>query len=256
MPRTILNKTRTIILALILSAVLLFGFTLWFLNQKPAGDSNNNSYNPTSQIPSIQNTCLADDERADYLQDGEFVPKLPLTIIVRDKNTNVEKFRFMVDNLPPKHIHSIELYKCGVYANRVFSSGRELWHYDYSGKGKKILLFTDYQNIAVSFNDNFRIDNTETYVALIRSWVGDENHALVIKDLKTMGDAYVVTLKELVEKYGIEPGTIQLSNWYENMFQFEIIFPSERNPWFRLYSDTWKLEKTETLDEMLEEENL
>ena len=159
----------------------------------------------------------------------------------------------MIENVPENHVHAVETHKCGVYVIRKFSGTSELWHYDYNGNGKKAFLFSDYKNISVSFGSNFRIDDTETYLTLVRSWYGDENHALVIKDLKTMKDVYVITLKELMEKYGVEPGTIQLSSWYENIFKFEIIFPSKKNPWFRLYGDTWKLEKTETFDEMPEE---
>lgn len=230
------NKTKIIIFSSVLLAIFLFGFVFWFSNQKPVKNPNNNSYNPLSQIPSTRNICLADDEWADYKE----IQGAPLAIIILEKNTNKEKSRFEIENVPENHVHAVEVHKCGVYAIRKFNNASELWRYNYSGKGEKVLLFSDYKNISISFGSNFRIDDAETYVALVQSWVGDENHALVIKNLKTMEDAYVVTLKELVEKYGIEPGTISLADWYKQYYRFTVL--NDERPFFKINTEDWEME--------------
>lgn len=207
----------------------------------------------------ISDSKVAEDINVYVVKKGEIdfnkISGEELKKQLKEKN----RFNFFINDVASS-AYMPDILKCGVYVVRIFEDEKrdEFWHYDYSGKGRSVLILDEFGKDGNStrgidsYHSYAKVDPTETYVALVRTWVGDENHALVIKNLKTMEDAYVVTLKELVEKYGIEPGTIQLSGWYKNIFQFEIIFPSERNPWFRLDSNNWKLEKTETVDEMLE----
>lgn len=206
------------------------------------------------------------EKKMKCLEDGYFTnssidriekPKIYATIFIKDKETNEEIFKFKIDDVK-NDIKPLETHKCWVYVIRNFERDEtknfykrnELWRYDYSGKGGILMSNEEFRPYSFSF----RIDDTETYIALIKSWYDKpENHALVIKNLKTMEDAYVITLKELVERYGVGPGTIQLSHWYnKNILSFEIIFPSESRPLFSLNSDTWKLERIETLEELME----
>lgn len=164
-------------------------------------------------------SCLSDGERADYLRERDFIPSIPLTILIQDKDTKEEKFRFEISNVRPSEAYPLSnhMFKCGFYVVRRFNHNyrTELWHYNYSNDGQKMLDLFKPEDENNSFSTDFRIDKTETFVALIKSWYGEpENHALVIKDIGTMEDKFVISLKELTEKFpDVEPATISLGYW-------------------------------------------
>ncbi len=191
--------------------------------------------------------CLADDEWATVLPSywdmaSDFKPGGTVNVYVVKKGEIVSdgvleeeierqikeknRFNFPIPNVagggsPP------DILKCGVYIVRKFSEpGYELWRYDYTGKGTKFIILSafDEKGNPIGGTENFyssdaKVDPTETYVALVRNWVGDsQNHALVIKNLKTMKDEYVITLKELVEKFPDAGGSFNVDYWGEERF--------------------------------------
>ena len=246
-------KKSFIIVTTVIFLVLVSSGVYFYLFEKPSQVSLEN------QQESSHPPCLRENEVADYLhvRAESFVPSLPLTILIQNKNTKAGKFRFSIDSVRPSEAWPLSnhMFKCGFYMVRQFNfdtenlkalSGfrEEIWKYQYNGEGEKILTLAERDDKGINhyfFSPDFRIDRAETYIALVRSWYGEpENHALVIKDLKTMKDKYVITLKELMENCNIEVGTIQLSGWGENLFQFEVL--NDQNPWFRFYIDTGKLD--------------
>lgn len=97
-----------------------------------------------------QNThkpCLGDDEIASFNIIGKRTTATSADIIITDKITSKEKFRFQVDNLFPNIGWPYEFRKCGVYIIKEFNWDEkhskplpgykeELWRYTYDGKGK------------------------------------------------------------------------------------------------------------------------
>ncbi len=83
------------------------------------------------------------------------------------------------------------------------------------GIKKLVLLDTDsvggmrgYKNF---FSSDFRVSPDEKYVFLIKSYLGKDDYALVIKDLDTKEDVYELKLKDILEKHpDVMPGSIGL----------------------------------------------
>lgn len=180
--------------------------------------------------------CLEENEYADYPINEKYAKEIkaplnPLVISIRDADTRQEKFKFQIDGINPDHYHPLELHKCGVYATREFNFDPktrrstpnhhiELWKYDYSGRKKKVLLFSETDatgKYKSYFNDDFRIDTQEKYLVLEKSYLGQEEYALVIKDLNTKQDLLVLNLKDILAKYpDIIPGSFELGKWSED----------------------------------------
>lgn len=165
-------------------------------------------------------------------------------------------FNFNISNVP-KSGDPPEIRKCGIYVRKFFKDSPrryEAWKYDYSGRGERMMVLDAFDRYGASMGASsnadyqplFKIDETETYVALVRSWYGEpEKHALVIKNLKTLDDVYVMTARELRERYGIDLGTIQLFDAGGDFVLFEVL--NDERPWFRLNIETRKLERNDIL---------
>lgn len=210
-----------IVLGLLIGAV--FYFRNFLANQKAA----------KLDVTPAKSVCLKDNEYADYTIDEKYakeikVPKNPLVISVRDKQTLKEKFSFRIENINTDIAHSLELYKCGVYVMRFFNydpkktkqdSGFkvELWKYSYDGKGQSILLFSKKDaagNFKGDFSYIFSIDPQEKYIVLERGYLGSPDYAGVIKELGTLKDAFVLTLEDIKKiNPAVEPGIIGLGKW-------------------------------------------
>lgn len=198
--------------------------------------------------------CLGDEEWAmiypSYWDFGSNFEYGTITVYVTNKKdipTNVSEdevrrqiekknvFNFPIPNVagsafPP------DMHKCGAYVVRKFDykpmteeNGKykgpefgpkykkEIWKYEYNGRGKSVLLLAEKDSLY--FASEFKVDATEIYIALVRSYFDQPEHALVIKDLKTMEDKYVVTLDELIERYpDIQPATISFDYWGQERF--------------------------------------
>lgn len=202
----------------------------------------------------------------------------PVKIVIMPKDstfTAPSVFEFSVEGIDARNEGSprkgIESRKCGLYIQRHFNYDlewlrpsvneppypntppvikiipgfkSEIWKYDYSGNGNPLLIVNEMDEKGVfhsNFTGEFAVDQTETYIALIRSWVGDPEHALVIKNLKTMEDEYIITLKDLMERFPDVGGAISLGWWGRDEFiSFSLISPER--PFFRFYLNSGKFE--------------
>jgi len=205
-------RKETIILVILLLISLLIG-AIYLAKVLPANKQEEEKSERISHSP-----CLSDDEIAEYLIDDKYAvelkyPKFPLTINVKDKNNNNKiKLTFQINNVRESY-HPIELHKCGVYVVRIFNYNpnktkqdpgykEELWEYDYNGNGRAILLLAEKPKEFISYySPDFRIDSSESYLFLIQSYLGQSDYALVVKDLKTKEDVFVLTLEEVLKKY-------------------------------------------------------
>ncbi|MCK4354910.1 hypothetical protein KAW43_00970 [Candidatus Parcubacteria bacterium] len=145
------------------------------------------------------------------------------------------------------------MHKCGVYAIRTFNYDyqkkiplenyrRELWRYNYNGKGKALIASYakwSFENIL----GDFRVDPTENYVVLERGYLGSPDYALVIKVLETKEDVFVLTLDEILEKHSdIEPGSFGLGIWTPDgkYLWGDIYVGAYETAYYRVEMGTWK----------------
>lgn len=201
--------TGVIIIAL---AVLL----LVKIYRAPANISNTNPNASSSSggASASHGPCLADDEYADYPLDPNYISrlqiaKIPLTISIRDRTTKIEKYKFVVNNVPLSSVQ-LELHRCGVYVLKEFRNSstwdQELWKYDYSGQGIKLLVFFEVENNQIvktgpQFDGSFRIGPSEHYLALDRGPIGSSNQATIVKDLSSssLPDVFSVNSQDILK---------------------------------------------------------
>ncbi len=181
--------------------------------------------NPVSKKEEIikHNPCLANNEIIDYTIDERYakeikIPTIPVTIFIRDRDSNKVKYSFTIDNLTPL----LRIQKCGVYVVREFNKESpnyrtELWRYDYMGYGTLLFplsLFKEDKVQGISYSSGFTIDPQEKYLGLERSYLGGPDYAFVIKDVKTMVDIFVLTLNDVKKiNPNVQDGLFGLGNW-------------------------------------------
>jgi len=231
---------------------------------------------PSSQdketITNVEPKCLADEEEASYqiikkkTDGGEGVA----VVEIKNKKTSEKLHSFEINVLQTQHYHPIELHHCYVYATRDFNYdwdahkplqnySTEIWRYDYLGRGMSVVLLDkdalggmkEYQHF---FSNDFRIDPQEQYIALERSYLGTDDYALVIKDLDTKEDAFVLTLKMLSEKYpDIQLGSFGLGQWDEGgeNFRGDIFDGARENAYYHIDMSTRQFEALLTPSDIL-----
>ncbi|MBI4837115.1 MAG: hypothetical protein HY813_01760 [Candidatus Portnoybacteria bacterium] len=210
---------------------------------------------------------MGDDEIVDfpineYYSGEDFkYPKFPVVIYVRDKDTNEEKFHFQIDNVRENY-YPLEIHKCGVYVIREFNYDpqkvkqgltegpgykSEFWKYSYDGKGESLLLFheiTNQDEYKSYFSTDFRVDPREIYVALVRSYSGVSDYALVIRDLNTKTNAFVLLRQALSEKYPKFMGLFGLKQWTKDgsYFWIDLFVAAKVEAFLRFLRDVWKVD--------------
>lgn len=150
--------------------------------------------------------CLSEDEFADFDYDVDLYEstgvKLPINtttrIYVKDKRTNEELFKFVIDNVPVNS-PSLEIHKCGVYVIRdPFSDTKkgiykkpQFWHYTYDGNGRILMNEKDFY----PYSPIPRVAPSENYIALSQYYQGHPDQAVVIKNLKSSQLEEVLVIK-------------------------------------------------------------
>lgn len=194
--------------------------------------------------------CLTDDEIADYPLDEKSNPILkipketPVVISIRNSKTQQEKFKFEISDINIGHYHPVELHKCGAYVIREFNYDykrskpltdfkMEIWRYRYDGSGEKLMEAYD-----------FRIDPSEKYIVLEESYLGKEDYALVIKDLNTKEDVFILPTQSIVKQYPTIIGSFDMRGWTKDgkYFWGDIFDGADVLAFFRINAETWKWE--------------
>jgi len=251
------QKVFIVISSLFLLVLLVSGGGVYFLffTQKENIDQQDEIVNKIQRHAA----CLDGNEYASYIIDEKYptgikVPTLPLTIFVQDKTTN-EKISFQIDNTGNPRGPRPQLHKCGIYVTREFNFdpktrratpnyGIELWKYDYSNQGEKILLFSEadvagkYQSY---FGGDFRVSPNEKYLVLEKGYLGKEDYALIIKDLNTKQDIFVLPTKEIAKQYPNLVGNFNMRDWTKDSRYFwgDIFDGADVLAIFRIDSTTW-----------------
>lgn len=211
-------------------------------------------------------SCLKDDEVASYENDkSDYVGKIK--IVVKNKINNKIVSNFQIDNVPLRNAHLIDLRECSLYVLKSFNFdykasktlagfSRELWRYSYNGAGSKILILSGESETGVpdaagisgkfytfNYSFDFGVDINERYLVLEKSYLGQDDYALVIKDLNTKQDLLVLNLKDILAKYpDVIPGSFGLGSWtkdgkylYGDLFQGAL-----STAYYRIEAETWK----------------
>ena len=202
--------------------------------------------------------CLGDDEVASYVKNEKENEVSTATISVKDKESGKEKYSFEIELPMSGHYHPIELHKCGVYADRSFGydyikrevSGKysfEFWQYDYNGFGKKV-IFLSGPISGRGYGSDFRVSSSEQYVVFKRGHGGSDDYALIIKDLNTKEDFFILPAQEIFERNPNTIGTLGLIEWTKDSSYFwgDIFMGAYTSGYFRIDIENKTYELFET----------
>lgn len=165
-------------------------------------------------------------------------------IIVNFVNKN--NFQFRVEDVDAGHYHPYEVHSCALYIikelNFDYLHGkalpgykREVWGYRYDGNGKKL-----------AESDVFTVDPLERHLSIIKGYGGSSDYALVIKDLKTLKDALVLPVVDIIKKNPGVAGDVGFENggWSSDgrYFWFSMTQTSEIVGFVRVDTSNWSYE--------------
>lgn len=174
----------------------------------------------------VKDRCLEKDEVADYNITIKEVPLAMVYISVQNKNTKKIINNFKINNIR-KNYYPIEVHPCGIYVMRMFNYDprkteqeagfkTELWKYDYSGFGKTIILLNEKNNEKTYesyFVSDFRVHTQETHIALLRGYLESSDYALIVKDLETLKDVFVLPIADVERENPDIIGDVGLKGW-------------------------------------------
>ncbi|MCK4553951.1 hypothetical protein KAU19_03235 [Candidatus Parcubacteria bacterium] len=220
----------------------------------------------------IEWRCLSDDEEAGFYNrfdkfvfaQTEIPKEYPFEVIVRDKKNKVEKNRIIIDNIKENY-HPIEIHKCGIYVIRQFNYNNkkrkqnpgyreEFWCYDYSGNGESLILLAEKPKEFISYySTDFRVSTNEKYVVLEHGYHGKDDYSLIIKDLNTKEDIFILKLSDIIEKYPDVIGSFGMLYWKEDdkYFWADIFQGARALGYLKIDSNDWSWEVFETPDKHL-----
>ncbi len=215
-------------------------------------DKKNNQPS-TNGVIATQSLCLKENEIADYNINRE---ERLLKIVIKDKITNRELSIFEIKKVS-KSYHGFELHKCKAYAIKVVNFDdkkgvplpdyrTELWQFYYNGEGKLLLTLFKEEGSPDNLSQDFRIDPTETYIVLERSYLENPNYALIFKNLNNIEeDAFILLYGDLISKYPeLKGADFGLNTWTKNgKYLWARLFSGANvSAFIRIERDTWKVD--------------
>lgn len=166
-----------------------------------------------------------------------------VTVVNFDNKNN---FEYRVEDVDVGHFHPYEVHRCALYIVKEFNFDylhgkalagykREVWEYQYDGNGKKL-----------SESDVFSVNSLERYISLIKGYGGSSDYALVIKDLKTLKDTFVLPIANVTKKNPDVAGDIHFENggWTDDSRYFwaDMSIGAETYGFVRIDSKNWTYE--------------
>ncbi|MCK4553955.1 hypothetical protein KAU19_03255 [Candidatus Parcubacteria bacterium] len=205
--------------------------------------------------------CLGEYEEAGFYNGcGKFAQKgmpkeYPLKVIIREKENKVVKNKIIINDIAEDQ-DAVEIYKCGIYVIREFNFDEknfkskkgyksELYKYDYSSNLERILIFSEKPDEFISYyNSGFRIPKTEHYIALIKGYYGKNDYSLVIKDLNTREDIFVLSHNKLMKQYPEIKGMFDFREWTKDgrYFYGALSDAAIERGFFRIDTEIWEYE--------------
>lgn len=204
--------------------------------------------------------CLKDNEEATWQYVGSRFIATSTNIIIADKFTGEEKFRFQIGDLSPNHGYPYEFRTCGIYVVKEFNwdtkrskplpdFSEELWKYNYRGEGMSILTFAgenEKGQPVVDYSYDFRTDFREDFLALIKGYRGDvDNFATLIKELRTMEDIFSLGYNNIISaNRNLAGGYFGLDKWTKDSRYFwgRISFTSSVLGFYRIERGIWNVD--------------
>ncbi len=269
-----MNRRNIILIIIFLFLIVIVEgsiYYLYFFDKKEAPIISIQPKNENQEGKTKLPPCLTEDERTDF--KVERLGKYPsieydkgfVEVVVKKVDTGEEITKFRIDDIvSPSHYHPIEIHKCGVYILRGFNFDyekfkplpgfrRELWKYNYGGKGGNILIMAEENKTGESvvyYNYDFRIDPRETYVVLEKNYLGHSDYAFVIKNLHTKEDVFVLPLKDIINNYPSFMGSFGMNEWTKDgkYFWGNIFDGANVLAFFRIEAGAWKWEIFSTPD--------
>lgn len=220
--------------------------------------------NKTKSEEKTHGPCLINDEFADYYPHLPIALK-PVTVLVKDRNTNQEKFSFQVENILETY-YTVQPRRCGVYVIRLFNYDpkktkqergyrQEIWRYTYDGKGEPLILLAEKpEEFKSYYSSDFQIDPLERYVALIKGYLGSSDYNFVIKDLKTLEDIFVLPMTEITKQNPEIVGNISFEDWWSDegrYFWGRTHMDAYTLGFFRVDTTNWRVEVFEVPEGVL-----
>lgn len=242
-------KKFIIIIGVVIFSALVVGAIYYFYFFGKSSPSVQNQ----PEIPITHPSCLEDNEATIFQYQGPRVSATSADVIIQDKITKEEVFRFKIDNLSPNIGHPYEFHKCGIYVIKEFNwdhrhskplpgFSEELWKYTYDGKGEKILVFADSSHI--NYDLDFRVDPMEIYIALVkgRSWEPEE-YGYVIKNQQTYEDFFSLLYPTILKTNPDLEGYLGLEGWTKDGTYFwgDVSAGAPRLGFVRIKRDSWNV---------------
>ena len=222
------------------------------------------SFNKKQEAPESAKgqECLTGDEIATYDMAKEGIVRGVLQVFIKDLESNLGKFNFNIDDVS-KGGHAVQMYECSVYVARVFNYDdekgvplpdyrTELWRFRYDGAGEKLIDLFKKEGEPDNYSKAFVVDSTESYIALVRSYFGNPNHAIVIKNLLDVegDDAFILTLQEVINEYPQVAGSFNVRDWIKDgrYFWGDIFDGAYVLAYLRIDTVNWKADIFEAPD--------
>lgn len=194
-------RSRNIVIPVVLSAFLLAVVVSWSIFEKSILSTAENQTQAVQKKPNSSG-CLNEDTDASYKFENNERPLTNIIVNITDKKTE-KIISFRIDNIFSTPI-SVDTHHCGIYVVKFFNYNTkvskqkpefnaEFWKYYYNGEGVKLFSVGD-------FSYEFRIDSPENYISLIKGYAGRDDYSIVIKDLKTLKDAFVLPIADVTKK--------------------------------------------------------
>lgn len=253
------KKNLAILILAVLLVVVGTGVSYFFFFQK-----SNKLKNAEISKPQLIE-CLNENEEISYKIEEKESP-LADVIVFTDKDTKKRSFFFKIENIF-KNYHPIELHSCGIYVIRFFNYDPnktkqdpgfkvELWKYVHDGQGLNILLLSEKMadgTLKGDYSYDFRIDPLEEYLILEKSYLGKDDYSLVIKNLETKEDIFVLLAKEIFKQYPNIIGDFDMLEWTKDgrYFWGNVSDGAYVNGYFRIDTSSWKVDIYEAPQDVL-----
>ena len=131
----------------------------------------------------------------------------------------------------PRSYRSFQASRCHFYIHQAFNYDYKnettapnfsfhIWRFPlfYNGTGKSLILTSENETGEKGkrkshYGRMFSIDPSENYISLERNSIDKPDYALVIKNIKTGKDEYLLTLADLLKKYPTAAGSFDVGEW-------------------------------------------
>lgn len=263
-----MTNKRILVIIFSLIIILFIGLGIYWLYFLPK------DYEYQNNTKRVGNACLGDDEIVDYSAPGKdqkqqeankgYFATSPATIYIKDKITGIDKYSFQITN-NSEGLFTLQLFKCNIYVVRMFNYDpkktkqdigykEELWKYDYSGRGESLFLLAEKPKEFISYySSTFRIDPSEKYLVLEKGYLGKEDYSLIVKDLNTKKDVFILSAKSIFEQYPNIIGDFDILEWSKDgrYFWGNISETAYVNGFFRIDAQNWKADIFESPRDVL-----